>query len=420
MKEVHQSTPRDLQNNDSDSDNKLRPTKILIIGAGYAGLTMANLLQMSSSTSLQQRDDDENHHQHHSRAVWDIDVIDRLHPPPSSSSSSSSSQNHRRTNITNDHNNHDDCTNVIHGTIRVPFAKYVLPRMSNLNAARVQNLLQQQQQQQKQECTPKGDHNDDRLSETDLLNILRENIHVHYHHQAQSIRVQSSSSSSSSERENDPTPKIFVEILKRSKVSSSSSPSDNDDDDNNNNNNDHHAVVDEIVTWWGPYDWVIAADGALSKFRRCHFEGLLPSLPLSSSFFWKTACPCHRHRHRVLLLGDAQWVHGRWWDLGTRRLHCGADTALRQAYELAQILRRTRTDAHRRRTTSTTTATTTTTTTTTTNKQDVHPYCSRCGSFQDPAIYKFQCRSTVLVLWWIFLFPTLAWTIVMLYYFIPM
>ena len=45
---------------------------------------------------------------------------------------------------------------------------------------------------------------------------------------------------------------------------------------------------------------------------------------------------------RVLLLGDAKWVQGRWWDLGRSRLIEGANRAMQQALDLNDLLQRWR------------------------------------------------------------------------------
>jgi hypothetical protein len=70
----------------------------------------------------------------------------------------------------------------------------------------------------------------------------------------------------------------------------------------------------------GPFHVIVGADGVRSQFRR-------------------------RHRHReiggkVALIGDARWVQDRWWDLGFARVTRGADMALQDGIDLAQLLLR--------------------------------------------------------------------------------
>jgi 2-polyprenyl-6-methoxyphenol hydroxylase-like FAD-dependent oxidoreductase len=70
----------------------------------------------------------------------------------------------------------------------------------------------------------------------------------------------------------------------------------------------------------GPFDVIAGADGVKSQFRR-------------------------RHHHReigrkVALIGDARWVQDQWWDLGFARVTRGADMALRDGIDLAQLLLR--------------------------------------------------------------------------------
>lgn len=254
-------------------DDDERKIRILIIGAGYAGLTLANLLLSSSSTSSSssQQPSDEHDGDDDDDSPWSVDVVERLHPPRGD----------------------DGGGNVIHGTIRVPFARRVLPRMRHLDATRVRDLLLRQPRSRRRD--------DDRLSENDLLDVLRAHVPVRYRHQADEILCCNHKRAS-----NAPTatwhPSLRVAVRQRTSSLGYSDPDE----------------TCGCTTWWGPYDWVIAADGALSRFRR-----------LSSSHRWR----------RVLSLGDAQWVHGRWWDLGRRRLGRGADLALRQATQLADAFR---------------------------------------------------------------------------------
>lgn len=72
-------------------------------------------------------------------------------------------------------------------------------------------------------------------------------------------------------------------------------------------------VNDKGLVKMGPFDLVVAADGVRSPFRHC-VQGC-----------------------RVALVGDARWVQDR-FDLGTTRIHCGADIAIREGIELARLL----------------------------------------------------------------------------------
>lgn len=62
----------------------------------------------------------------------------------------------------------------------------------------------------------------------------------------------------------------------------------------------------------GPFDLVVAANGVRSTFRYCNIAN-------------------------VVVIGDSRWVQNRWWDFGTRRLHQGADIAIRDAVRLGAI-----------------------------------------------------------------------------------
>jgi 2-polyprenyl-6-methoxyphenol hydroxylase and related FAD-dependent oxidoreductases len=63
----------------------------------------------------------------------------------------------------------------------------------------------------------------------------------------------------------------------------------------------------------GPYQYVIGADGVLSKCR---------NVALSDIF----------------LIGDARWVNDRWYDLGFQRIKQGADIAMQDAIELGELI----------------------------------------------------------------------------------
>ncbi|KAL7428606.1 hypothetical protein ACHAXM_001349 [Skeletonema potamos] len=70
----------------------------------------------------------------------------------------------------------------------------------------------------------------------------------------------------------------------------------------------------------GPYRCVVGADGVRSICRTSALSG-------------------------TFLIGDARWVNDRWYDLGLRRIHRGADIAILDGLELGeQLLRAMRTD----------------------------------------------------------------------------
>ena len=97
--------------------------RVLIIDAGYAGLTLAHALP---------------------RQNWHVDIVDRLHPP-------------RRESF-------------LHGSIHVPAARQILPLILGSAA---DALLENQE--------------DDHFPEQALLSLLRKHVPVHYHHCVQEI-----------------------------------------------------------------------------------------------------------------------------------------------------------------------------------------------------------------------------------------
>lgn len=114
--------------------------RLLIIGAGYAGLTLANCLQVQAASRRR--------HEFH------IDIIDRLHPP--------------------------DPERYIHGSIQSPYVKELLAKIMALDSeyldpTRAQMLLDNLQQSMF------------RAPEQELLSLLRENVPVNYRYEASRI-----------------------------------------------------------------------------------------------------------------------------------------------------------------------------------------------------------------------------------------
>ena len=70
----------------------------------------------------------------------------------------------------------------------------------------------------------------------------------------------------------------------------------------------------------GPFDVVAGADGVISCIRKCSGSGRT----LTS-------------HSNIALLGDGRWCQDR-FDLGSRRIKCGADIALQDGIELASLL----------------------------------------------------------------------------------
>lgn len=89
------------------------------------------------------------------------------------------------------------------------------------------------------------------------------------------------------------------------------------DNDRRSAGNNSRCTGSGKKTLFGPFEVVVGADGVLSSFRNARGAG--------------------QRSGRVAILGDARWVQDR-FDLGTRRIRCGADIAIRDGVELAQIL----------------------------------------------------------------------------------
>ena len=246
-------------------DSTTTTTKILIIGAGYAGLTLANFLLADN--------EDQKRKQHQQQRCWHVTIVDQLHPPRSTANTGSTTET-------------SSSGSVIHGSINVPVAKKsVLPQLPGGKA-----WLESIQSCQHHGCATVKD--DGALPEQELLDFLRRQVPVKYLCQVQEfLHGENDHTHSSGTIDETQPPRLYARVLDRS------------------TNN---------TTTCGPYDWIIVADGALSRFRQ------------------------YRRRYknaRVLCwIGDAAWVHGRWWDFGYRRLQRGADLAMQQAAQVAKVL----------------------------------------------------------------------------------
>ena len=185
---------------------------LLIIGAGYAGLALAQMLASSSN------------HSSNNRRHWQVTVVDRLHPP--------SLEEHK-----------------VHGLIRVPFAvEYVLPLLrkslaSNRHRAdQIQALLDK----------ATVDH---RLPEEELMTVLRHDIPVQYRHCAEEILCLPEENQDAANN----TSLLYVRIKIRHKHH------------HHPQNDDANACTTTTTTTnhlWGPYAGIVVADGALSRFRK--------------------------------------------------------------------------------------------------------------------------------------------------------
>jgi hypothetical protein len=212
--------------------------RILIIGAGYGGLGLANRLLGASHAPSHQ---------------WQVDVVDQLAPPRSGS---------------------------LCGRICLPQARSLLTGLgiTDVDEPMTSRLL-----------VPTSEGKDSPyLDEDRLLHVLRRKVKVHYLHCVTKLSVASDDRC------------LYATVWKRR-------PGER-----------LEASVPNAVTTtvqWGPYDYVIAADGARSRWRH---------LPERSQ--------------RLLWMGDARWVPDRPWDFGRRRLRHGAQLALADAVVLGDLL----------------------------------------------------------------------------------
>jgi 2-polyprenyl-6-methoxyphenol hydroxylase-like FAD-dependent oxidoreductase len=214
--------------------------RILIIGAGYGGLGLANRLLPSSHVSSSS-----------STSHWKVDVVDQLSPPRVGS---------------------------LCGRICLPQARSLLTGLGI--------------QTDTGAMSPQGEDSP-YLDEDALLQVLRRNVKVDYLHCVTNISV------AVGDRR-----RLYATVWKRRPGERLAVPAEND-------------IDSTVVVQWGPYDWIVAADGVRSRWRR-----------------QLRRRPCRR----LLWIGDARWVPDRPWDFGRRRLRQGGQLALRDAVELGGLL----------------------------------------------------------------------------------
>ena len=239
----------DNNNNNNDKDNNDPVGSVLVIGAGFAGLVVANRLLLSSS-----------------QTHWVVTVVDKMAPPE---------------------------RNVLVGNTRLPSAPRVLKEL-NLTLDTTKSS------------------NSNFFPEEDFLWLLRQRVTVLYRHTVLRLECRDTNQDNDDDDDNNNQkkkgPLWYALVHKREYVS---------------NPHNYHYYLDRqrepmvATTTMGPFDFVVVANGVCS------------SLVSSSSSFLSSS---------LALVGDARWVPDQWWDLGTKRLQSGADTAIQDGLELANLL----------------------------------------------------------------------------------
>lgn len=82
----------------------------------------------------------------------------------------------------------------------------------------------------------------------------------------------------------------------------------------------------------GPFDLVVVANGVMSSLKQRHTRRPSPSSSSSSTTARRT------EKGRIAMIGDVRWVRARWWDYGTKRIREGANVAMRDGLDLAELL----------------------------------------------------------------------------------
>lgn len=274
---------------------------VAVIGAGFAGLSCANVLLKS--------------HQSQSHEI-DFTMYDSGNPPPQE--------------INNDHNNNKDDEEVeeeeerkinaglFFGELELPAAKQILEKLHLYDD--YMKLINK-----KSTTTYSNINRDSDLGSSSmsfprelLLHILRKSIPSEIiKYKKQLVKITYHQSNNNNNNKNNI--KMYCHFLKvqnkKKKMKTYWRDTRNDDEDEED--------VSLLTTVEGPFDYIIGADGVWSNCKK-----------LSSAEFIHN----NNNKDKIFLIGDARWVSEHWYHLGMSRIRRGANTAIQDGYELGQHL----------------------------------------------------------------------------------
>ena len=328
-------------NTKTQSNSETQPyLSIAIIGASYAGLTLANVLQKQwkdnySNYHNHQRDKqntnakNNNNHQTHQteeqRSQLKISIFEKMGPPGS--------------------------VGYVSGNLRLPSYKTILRETGIETHCDWRQNIQSQTlvsnntvlKSASIETAKLNDNNDSSdtvihdpylVPQHTFTEMLRTNLQTKIEYRKQLVQILSSKNAraiyETEQNSNTKMNETFQNI-----------PVENDDDgyylemkcsDNNLakkiKDKDRFVMVtipQYTTVYKGPFHIIIGADGVLST---CRNQLLSPTI--------------FNHHHSpslpIFLIGDARWVRYRWWDFGQLRIRSGADISICDGVELGKWL----------------------------------------------------------------------------------
>ena len=245
---------------DSRGNEKGRGPSVLVIGAGYAGMTLA--IRLTRPTPQEERE-----HCGGCHPRWNVMVVDRLAPPDAGS---------------------------LVGNIRLPSAHAVLKKLGlqlGLPASPTTTGTTNSDTTRPNDLYP----------EEDLLMLLRSQIDIRYRcfvTELEECDIRDGSENA---------PKMYAIVRARQ----------------------HDNAEEPQEERLGPFDLVVVANGVMSSLKQRHTK-----IPSSSA----TTTTRRTENGRIAMIGDVRWVRARWWDYGTKRIREGANVAMRDGLDLAELL----------------------------------------------------------------------------------
>ena len=255
--------------------------RVLIIGASFGGLTVANRLLRhvieDDDGGSEQETENIDKKEKERKIRMHVDIVDALRPP--------------------------SADGVFVGDITVPAAPLVLAELGLLSST--SNGEEFLERIMAKDCSSSQLNNNCDISRQELLDCLRKRVNVKYHHAVQEIVMQTKKETTDNK---DNHQKNNTACWAKVHVKS---PVNNNHKSGETNQSINSVVVDRM----GPYDAVVIATGTRSQFRIRY--------PTSRVVF-------------LLAVGDARYT--RWWDFGQHRIRQGANQALLDGLELGNAL----------------------------------------------------------------------------------
>lgn len=327
-------------NNKNDTKKDEECLSIAIIGASYAGLTLANVIynfnQQQQAQQQRQQSDDLNLKQIH------ITLFEKMGPPTS--------------------------IGYVNGTLTLPSGESILDRIGqkgvwndlrqthspppnafpNVHTTTLTNqyVSHNEHKQGNEENHDEFDSDPFTIPQHAFTETLRKNVKTQIQYRKRLVNIhlwnhRDAKLHMNPSSQNSPNP----ENVKNNKDGNDTHKyhyylemlcSDNNEAKQIKDNTRFVTVTIPSYTtvYRGPFHILVGADGVLSTCRKLQKETIsfLPSIaPSSKQSFINATLP-------VCLIGDARWARDRWWDLGLLRIQSGADISLQDGLAMGELL----------------------------------------------------------------------------------